>query len=62
MWAWDYTPSSSGRMKPVTKAQLRRMQEDFARAWEISKEALEKEEQEKKKASLEMNDLLGDVF
>ncbi|MDD5376793.1 MAG: hypothetical protein PHH16_01620 [Candidatus Gracilibacteria bacterium] len=62
MGAGDYTPSSSGRAKPVTKAQLRRMQEDYARAEALSKEALEQEKKEQEKASREMNDLLGDVF
>ncbi|MDD2891981.1 MAG: hypothetical protein PHQ95_03370 [Candidatus Gracilibacteria bacterium] len=62
MGAGDYTPSASGRAKPVTKAQLRRMREDYARAEELSKEALELEKKEQEKASREMNDLLGDVF
>ena len=62
MWAWDYTPSSTGRAKPITKAQLRKMQEDYARAETLSKEALEQEQREKEKASREMNDLLSDVF
>lgn len=62
MWAWDYTPSSSGRMKPVTKAQLRKMQQDFARADEISKEVLKQEESEKEKVSLEVDGLLTDAF
>ncbi len=38
------------------------MQEDYARAEEIAKEALEQEKKEKERASREMNDLLGDVF
>ena len=38
------------------------MQEDYARAEALSKEALEQEKREKEKASHEMNDLLGDVF
>ena len=62
MWAWDYTPASSGRAKPITKAELRKMQQDYARAEKLSKEALELEKKEKERASREMNDLLGDVF
>ncbi|MDD5197593.1 MAG: hypothetical protein PHN60_01895 [Candidatus Gracilibacteria bacterium] len=62
MGAGDYTPSASGRAKSITKAQLRKMQEDYARAEEIAKEALEQEKKEKERASREMNDLLGDVF
>ena len=38
------------------------MQEDYARAEMLSKEALEQEKKEQEKASREMNDLLGDVF
>ena len=62
MWAWDYTPASTGRAKPITKAQLRRMQEDYARAETLSKEALEIEKKEQEKINREMNDLLEDVF
>jgi hypothetical protein len=62
MWAWDYVPSASGRAKPITKAQLRRMQEDYARADALSQEWLELERIEKEKAAWEMNDLLWDVF
>jgi len=38
------------------------MQQDYARAEKLSKEALELEKKEKERASREMNDLLGDVF
>lgn len=38
------------------------MQEDYARAEALSKEALEQEKKEKERASREMNDLLFDVF
>lgn len=62
MWAWDYAPSASGRAKPITKAQLRRMQEDYARAEALSKEALEQEKIEKERVSREMNELLGNIF
>jgi hypothetical protein len=62
MWAGDYTPSSTGRAKPITKAELRRMQEDYARADLLSQEALAQEKLEQEKASREMNDMLGDVF
>jgi len=46
----------------VTKAQLRKMQEDFIKAEAIAKEALEQEKREQEKVNREMNDLLGDVF
>lgn len=62
MWAWDYTPSSSGRMKPVTKAQLRKMQQDYEMADQIREEALLKEQAEKARVANEVDDMLWDVF
>jgi len=62
MWAWDYTPSSSGRMKPVTRAQLRKMQLDYELADKIREEALLKEQVEKVRVAGEVDDMLGDVF
>ncbi|MDD2916523.1 MAG: hypothetical protein PHH70_01625 [Candidatus Gracilibacteria bacterium] len=62
MGAGDYTPSASGRAKPVTKAQIRRMQEDYARAEALSKEVLKQERQEQEKINHEMNDLLSHIF
>lgn len=62
MWAWDYTPASNWRAKPITKAELRKMQQNYARAEEFSKEALELEKKEQENASREMNALLGEVF
>lgn len=62
MWFWDFTPSSRGRAKPVTKADLRKKQQAYARADEIAREARAQEDQEKEKASREMDDLLGEVF
>ena len=38
------------------------MQDDYARAEAVSKEALEEEKKEQERASREMNLLLGDVF
>lgn len=38
------------------------MQEDYARADALSKEALELERREQEKANREINELLGDVF
>ena len=32
MWYWDYTPSSSGHAKPLTKKQLAKAREAYAKA------------------------------
>lgn len=62
MWAGDFTPSSSGRMKPVTKAQLRKMQNDYTLAAGIAEQALEEERREQERIKREMDDELGQVF
>ncbi|MDP2103947.1 MAG: hypothetical protein Q8K26_03435 [Candidatus Gracilibacteria bacterium] len=62
MGAGDYTPSSSGRMKPVTRAQLRKMQQDYELADKIREEALLKEQAEKVRVAGEVDDMLTDVF
>lgn len=49
-------------MKPVTKAQLRKMQRDYEMADQIREEALLKEQEEKKKVANEVDDMLTDVF
>lgn len=49
-------------MKPVTKAQLRKMQQDFELAEQLSRETLKKEQIEKEKAYHEVDDMLGEVF
>lgn len=61
MWFWDYTPASHSYKKPITKKQLRKMQENFSRADEITKQVREMEEKEK--ASLgDLDDLISDVL
>lgn len=51
MWYWDYTPSSSGRTKPLTKKQIEKAKKAYERADEISKIVKEAEK-------LENNDAL----
>ena len=43
----DFAPPAGGNMKRVTKAALRRMQEKFQHADEISEEIRKKEEAER---------------
>lgn len=59
MWYWDYTPSSWGRPKPLTKAQLRKIQEAYSHADEISAEVRQKEEEEQRKIEQETKDILN---
>lgn len=61
MGFWDFTPSARGRAKPITKKELRKIQESFVMADEIAKKAREKEEIEKKKADKELEDMLLDI-
>lgn len=53
----EFAPSSRS-VKPVTKAQLRRMQAQFAKAGEYVDKNLEKEETEKERAKAELDSLL----
>lgn len=49
MWYWDHVPTGSNhRKKPLTKAQIRKIQENYSKAEEISKKIKEAEELEKK--------------
>lgn len=45
-------------MKPVTKAQLRKMQRDYEMADQIREEALLKEQAEKARVANEVDDML----
>jgi aerobic-type carbon monoxide dehydrogenase small subunit (CoxS/CutS family) len=49
MGYWDYTPPSGGRPKPLTKAQIKKLQQAYSKAGEITEsvKSLEAEEQEK---------------
>ncbi|EKE27498.1 MAG: hypothetical protein ACD_3C00198G0012 [uncultured bacterium (gcode 4)] len=62
MWFWDFSPASHAYKKPITKKQLRQLQENYAMADEVSKRARELEAEEQKKASAEMEDMLDDIL
>lgn len=48
MWYWDYTPSwSNHKKKPLTKAALRKIQENYAKIDEITQKIKEAEDKEK---------------
>ncbi len=46
MWFWDYTPSGWGRPKPLTKTQIRKLQEAYLHAGAITEEVRKKEQEE----------------
>lgn len=58
MWYWDYTPSSHHSKKPLTKAQIRKLQEAYRRADEISEEVKRQEEEEQKTSAKETEEML----
>jgi hypothetical protein len=58
MWYWDYTPSSHHPKKPLTKAEVKKMQEAYNRADEISAEVKKQEEEEQKKIEWETEEML----
>ena len=59
MWYWDYTPSSHHPKKPLSKAELKKMQEAYSRADEISAEVKKQEEEEQKRTKEETNKMLN---
>ena len=61
MWYWDFSPAWGWYRKPATKKQLRKLQENFALADEISAKARQLEAEEQKKANQEFDDLLWDI-
>jgi hypothetical protein len=58
MWYWDYTPSSHHPKKPLTKSQIRKMQEAYNRADAISAEVRKQEEEEQKSSAKETEEML----
>ena len=59
MWYWDFAPPSWHHpKKPLTKAQVRKMQEAYSRADKISDEVKEGEEEEQKKVEWETDEIL----
>ena len=62
MWFWDFTPASSWHRKPISKKELKRLQEIYAKADEISAKTRLLEAEEQKKASIEIDDLLDDIL
>lgn len=59
MWYWDYTPSSWGRAKPLTKAQIRKLQESYRNADKITAEVREIEAKETTRIQSDIDDALN---
>lgn len=62
MWFWDFTPASHSYKKPISKKELKKLQENYAHADEVIKRAREFEEAEQKKANIEIDDMLDDIL
>jgi len=58
MWYWDYTPSSHHAKKPLSKGQIKKMQEAYNRADEISIKVKKQEIEEQKKIEWETEEML----
>jgi hypothetical protein len=58
MWYWDYTPSSHNPKKPLTKAELKKMEEAYSRADEISAVVKKQEEEEQQISTKETEKML----
>jgi hypothetical protein len=60
MWIWDMMPSGSYRpKKPLTKAQLRKMQESYKNADRITDEVRKREEKEQEVIASETEEMLS---
>ncbi len=58
MWYWDYTPSGWGRPKPLTKAQIRKAKEAYAKADTINAELRKREQEEQEQMNQKIEDEL----
>lgn len=62
MWYGDYTPSGWGRPKPLTKAQIRKLQEAYKNADKISAEVKEKEAVEQNQTEQDIENLMKTIL
>ena len=58
MWYWDYTPSGHHNKKPLTKAQIRKLQAAYQSADKITAEVREREQIEQEQVKEETEDML----
>lgn len=57
----EFAPASRGRAKPITKAQLRKLQSAYETSDKLLSENLEKEAMEKEKTAKDMDDLFANL-
>lgn len=62
MWYWDYTPSGNYAKKPLTKKQLQKIRENYAKADIISEHVRDLEAKEKEKTEEKIDDELNVIF
>ena len=59
MWYWDYTPSWWGRVRPLTKAQIWKIQEAYKKADSVTAEIRAREAEEQKRIDIKIEEDLN---
>jgi hypothetical protein len=60
MWYWDFAPPSwHHAKKPLTRAQIKKLQESYKKAEEISENVRTLEEIEQEKSAKEMDSMIN---
>lgn len=62
MGYWDYTPSSGGRPKPLTKAQIKKLQQAYTKASEITESVKSLEMEEQAKTEKEIDEMMRGII
>ncbi len=59
MWYWDFAPPSGHHAKkPLSKKEIKKLQEAYSRAGEISETVKELEEKENEKTEKELEEMM----
>lgn len=63
MWYWDHFPASGKyAKKPLTKDQIKKLQESYQKAWEIAEHVQKLEVEEKEKTREIHEQKLDEIF
>lgn len=62
MGYWDYTPPSGGRPKPLTKAQMKKLQQAYSKAGEITESVKNLEAKEQERMEKEIDDIMNGLL
>lgn len=62
MLPWDHFPSGNRPKKPLTKEQMKKLQEQYARAEEVAEKVAKKESAEKTQIKEEAEEVLKTQF